>query len=215
MIKVAVAEDNRFLLKSVEEKLSFFDDINYKFHGVSGLDLLQKLEQDHNIDIVLMDIQMPELDGIKTTEIIRQKYPHIKVVMLTVFDDDENIFNAIMAGASGYLLKETDPESLHDGIIDTMNGGAGMTPVIALKTLKLLRDPGRKDVQQPAENTLLSERETGILEQLSTGLSYTQIANNLFIAPGTVRKHIENIYRKLEVHNKVEALQKASKYGII
>jgi DNA-binding NarL/FixJ family response regulator len=158
---------------------------------------------------------MPVLNGIETTQIIKQKYPHIKVIMLTVFDNDENIFNAIKAGADGYLLKEIDPESLYNGIKDTLNGGAAMNPSIALKTLKLLRNP--IDIENPVEKEeiSLSSREIDVLEQLAAGLSYTVIADNLFLSPSTIRKHIENIYKKLQVHNKLEAVQKAKRHNLI
>lgn len=216
MIKIAVAEDNGFLAKSIEEKISFFEDLKFKFRGVNGNEFIGKLEQDHNVDVILMDIQMPEMDGIKTTEYVKNKYPHIKILMLTVFDDDENIFNAIKAGADGYLLKETNPEELYKAILDVLDGGAAMTPSIALKALKLLRNPEKvtKDIIQQEEITL-SERETDVLEQLAKGLNYQQIAENLIISPSTVRKHIENIYKKLQVHNKMEAVQKAIKHNIL
>lgn len=215
-IKIAIAEDNNFLAQSIEEKLALFDVFKFKFRGKNGAELIGKLEEDHAIDLILMDIQMPEMDGIRATELIKNRYPQIKIVMLTVFDDDENIFNAIKAGADGYLLKETTPTELQNGILQVMDGGAAMTPSIAAKTLVLLRNPERitsDKVQQ--EDISLSKRETEILEQLSKGLNYQLIAENLFISPPTVRKHIENIYKKLQVHNKMEAVQKAMKNNLI
>ena len=159
---------------------------------------------------------MPELDGIKTTQYVKEKHPNIKVLMLTVFDDDDNIFNAIKAGADGYLLKETGPEDLHKAISDVMQGGAAMTPSIALKALKILRNPEKiTNKQEEQEKISLSVRETDVLEQLAKGLNYQQIAVNLIISPSTVRKHIENIYKKLQVHNKMEAVQKAMKNNLL
>ena len=215
-IKIAIAEDNNFLAQSIEEKLSFFDDLKFKYCAKNGAELIGKLEEDHTIDVVLMDIQMPEMDGIKATTLIKNRYPQLKIIMLTVFDDDDNIFNSIKAGADGYLLKETNPEELHSGILQVLAGGAAMTPSVALKTLNLLRFPEKltKDKIQ-VEEISLSKRETEILEQLSKGLNYQLIAENLFISPPTVRKHIENIYKKLQVHNKMEAVQKAMKHNII
>ena len=214
-IKVAIVDDNTFLINAVKEKLSFFEDLKYKFSAMHGSDLLTKLEDNHNLDLILMDIEMPVLNGIETTEIVKQKYPHIKIIMLTVFDNDENIFNAIRAGADGYLLKEIDAKSLHDGIVETLNGGAAMNPSIALKTLKLLRNP--IDIENPKdkEDIRLTNRETDVLEQLSKGLNYRQIADNLILSPSTVRKHLENIYKKLQVHNKLEAVQKAKRNNLI
>ena len=104
---------------------------------------------------------------------------------------------------------------MHDGIIDTLNGGAAMNPSIALKTLKLLRNPIDLENQQEQEDIKLTKREIDVLEQLSKGLSYNLIAENLIISTGTIRKHIENIYRKLQVHNKLEAVQKAKKNNLI
>ena len=214
MIKIAIIDDNSFLITSIKEKLSFFEGIQIKFTANNGADLLKKVEDNHNVDVLLMDIEMPVLNGIETTAIVKQKYPQIKVIMLTVFDNDENIFNAIQAGADGYLLKDVNPNELHQGILETLNGGAAMNPSIALKTLKLLRNPISFD-NTPSEEINLSAREIEVLEQLAQGLSYTIIADNLFLSPSTVRKHIENIYKKLQVHSKIEAVQKARNNNII
>ncbi|MBU2651348.1 MAG: response regulator transcription factor [Bacteroidetes bacterium] len=214
MIKVALAEDNNFLAASIEEKISFFHDLKFKFWGENGKELLHKLEADHNIDVVLMDIQMPEMDGIKATELLKKKYPHIRIIMLTVFDDDENIFRSIRAGADGYLLKDASPDDLYKSIQEIMEGGAPMTPSIALKALKMLREP-LPDNDEESQNYQLTQRETEILEHLSRGLNYGEIASNLFISNGTVRKHVENIYRKLQVHNKLEAVNLARKERLI
>jgi len=148
-------------------------------------------------------------------EIVKKKYPHIKIIMLTVFDNDENIFKAIKAGADGYLLKEINPNELHNGILETLNGGAAMNPSIALKTLKLLRNPIDLGSTKDQEDIKLTPREIDVLDQLSRGLSYKIIAENLILSTGTVRKHIENIYKKLQVHNKLEAVEKAKQNNII
>lgn len=211
-LKISIAEDNHFLAKALQEKLSFFDDISIKFIAKNGIELIQKLEENSNIDVILMDIQMPEMDGIKATEIVKNKYPQIKIIMLTVLDDDSSIFNSIKAGANGYLLKEINAEKLHKGILEVTNNGAPITPSIALKTLNLLRNP---TIQFKQESVKLTKRETEVLTHLSKGLSYIEIANNLIISPSTVRKHIENTYKKLQVHNKIEALLKAKNQKLI
>jgi len=214
-IKIAIVDDNSFLIHAIREKLSFFEDLVVKHSSLNGSELLIKLEENHNVDLILMDIEMPVLNGIETTQVVKQKYPQLKIIMLTAFDNDEHIFNAIKAGADGYLLKEINPDDLYTGIKETLNGGAAMNPSIALKTLKLLRNP--IDIQNPKDQIeiSLSKREVEVLEQLSKGLSYTAIADNLFLSPGTVRKHIENIYKKLQVHSKIEAVQKARDHNII
>lgn len=212
-IKIAIAEDNSFLLKAILEKLSFFKDLEVKFIGNNGIEFLEKLKQDSNINLILMDIEMPKMNGIETVAEITKKYPQIKIIMITVFDNDENIFKAIKAGAHGYLLKEVDAKSLHQGILDTLEGGAAMTPSVAMKALKLLRNP--PNFEEPIEEINLTAREIEILEQTSKGHNYNQIGINLFISPKTVRKHIENIYGKLKVHSKLEAVNKAVKNRII
>ena len=213
-IKIAIVDDNVFLQKTIVEKTSFFDDLTIKFKAIDGNDLLDKLSKNHNIDLILMDIEMPNLNGIEATSAVKQRYPQIKIIMLTVFDNDENIFNAIKAGADGYFLKEVLPKDLHSGIVDTMNGGAAMTPSIALKTLKLLRNP---TILAPGstEDFKLTVREVEVLEQLSKGIKYNDIADNLFLASKTVRKHVENIYIKLQVHSKLEAIAKAKQNNLI
>ena len=214
-VKIAIADDNSFLINAVKEKLSFFDDLAVKFTAIDGLDLLDKLKDNRNIDLILMDIEMPVLNGIEATQKVKRKYPHIKIIMLTVFDNDEHIFNAIKAGADGYLLKETNAKDLYNGISETLNGGAAMTPSIALKTLKLLRNPVDFSNNENIEEIKLTDREVQVLEQLSKGLNYNVIAENLIVSSGTIRKHVENIYRKLQVHNKLEAIEKAKKNNII
>lgn len=212
-IKLAIAEDNSFLLKAIREKLSLYPDLEIKIQAFNGIELMEKLDKDSNIHLILMDIEMPKMNGIEAVEQISLKYPQIKTIMLTVFDHDEHIFKAIQAGANGYFLKEVDPPSLYQGILDTLEGGAAMTPSIALKTLKLLRNPPK--FEEAKEDISLTPRETEILEQTAKGLNYNQIGENLFISPKTVRKHLENIYGKLQVHNKMEAVQKAVKNRII
>jgi DNA-binding NarL/FixJ family response regulator len=215
MIKLAITDDNSFLIKATQEKLSFFEDFDIKFSAFDGQNCIEKLEKNHNIDLILMDIEMPIMNGIEATQIIKNKYPQIKIIMLTVFDNDENIFNAIKAGADGYLLKEVNPKELHQGIIDTINGGATMTPSIAMKTLKLFREPVNFENTSIKEEINLTTREVEVLEQLSKGLKYDTIAQNLFLSTGTIRKHVENIYAKLQVHNKLEAIQKAKNNNLI
>lgn len=216
MIRIGIAEDNPFLAAAVKEKLSFFDDVKIKIVAENGQLLLDKLEKDNGVDLILMDIEMPVMRGIEATFQVKSKYPQIKVLMLTVFDDDENIFSAIKSGADGYLLKETNIEELYKSITETLEGGAAMTPSIAARTLRLLRNP--QDFSTTSfdkEEIKLSAREVEVLEQLSKGLSNKLIADNLCLSPGTVRKHVENIYSKLQVHNKMEAVEKARNNRLI
>lgn len=207
-INIAIAEDNRFALKALTDILEIDPEIRVKHIAVNGRELLRHLSADRNVDLVLMDIEMPEMNGIEATAEVKTRFPQIKVLMLTTFDDDQHLFNAILAGASGYLLKEDAGHGVADAIRDTLSGGAAMSPAIALKTLQLIRQP--LNDQGRTEDFKLSDREIELLTQLKNGLTYEEIGVNLHISYHTVRKHIENIYRKLQVNNKVEAIRKAS-----
>lgn len=213
MIRIAIAEDISRIAQTLKEKLELSNDLKVQFIAPNGKELLKELNHNHNVDVILMDINMPEMNGIEATKQVNQRWPNIKIIMSTVFDDEENIFNAILAGASGYLMKDERPEKVHRAVFEALEDGAPMSPAIARKALTMLRS----GISQPVEteNFDLTKRETEILEHLAKGLSYDQIADNLFISNGTVRKHIENIYRKLQVHNKVEAVQKATQHKII
>lgn len=206
-IRIAIAEDNSFALDALKSRLAKYPDLELVHSAKNGQELLLFLRRNQAIDLVLMDLQMPEMDGITATAKLKSRYPQIKVLILTTFDDDENLFQAILAGASGYLLKEDNGMELYKAIQDTLAGGAAMSPVIALKTLQMIRQPKSKD--QEYQDFGLSKREIELLDQLKNGLTYEEIASNLSISFHTVRKHIENIYRKLQVNNKVEAVQKA------
>lgn len=213
-IKVAVAEDNSFLARAIQEKLSFFEGIQCKFISPNGEALVNDLKEDSNLDLILMDIEMPIMNGIEATELVKKRFPQIKIMMLTVFDDDENIFRSILAGADGYLLKDEPAHKLEASIHGILEGDAPMSATIASKTLKLLRQP-LPEQEADEVDFGLSKREIEILEQICHGLNYQEIAENLHISPKTVRKHIENIYRKLQVHNKVDAAKIANKHRLI
>lgn len=213
MVKIAIIDDNSFLVKSTAEKLSYFDEFEIKFTAQNGQEAIDKLADFNTVKLILMDIEMPVMDGIEATRIIKSKYPHIKIIMLTVFENDENIFNAIQAGADGYLLKEVNLNDLHRGILETIAGGATMTPSIAFKTLKLFRNPIETTTQDSIIQ--LTTREIEVLEQFSKGLKYESIAQNLFLSTSTIRKHVENIYTKLQAHNKLEAIEIARRNKLI
>ncbi|MFA6980343.1 MAG: response regulator transcription factor [Ignavibacteriaceae bacterium] len=215
-IKVATAEDNNLLANSIREKLGLFPDtIEFKYRAVNGADLLKKLNVDSSVDTILMDIEMPEMDGIEATQQVTKLFPHIKIIMLTVFDDEDKIFRSIQAGAMGYLLKDERPDKICEGIKEIMEGGAPMSPAIAAKSLALLRNPNKFVQEEEQDDYDLTKREIEVLNKLSVGLDYLEISEALFISPFTVRKHIENIYRKLQVHNKMTAVKKAIKHKII
>ncbi|OFY67294.1 MAG: DNA-binding response regulator [Bacteroidetes bacterium RIFCSPLOWO2_02_FULL_36_8] len=210
-IKVAIAEDNLNLARSVRENISSFESAEVLFIAENGKELLQKITTCVP-DIILMDINMPEMDGIEATKAVKHHFPDVKIIMLTIFDEEEKIFQSILAGATGYLLKDDKPSKIISALEEAMNGGAPMSPVIASKALQMIRG---KRTETPGNNFNLTKRELEILELIAVGNNYQKIAGTLFISPRTVRKHIENIYTKLQVHNKVEAIQIATKNKLL
>lgn len=221
-IKIAITEDNKIIAQSFVEKLSLFStELEIKFIAKNGVELLNKLKSNRDIDVILMDIEMPEMDGIQATYEVKNLYPQIKILILTVFDDDDKIFKAIQNGASGYLLKEESPEAIFNSIKIIMGGGATMSPSIASKILSIMRKAEIKSEEDKSNEKIktetfdLSQREIEVLEKLKQGKDYKKIADELFISPSTVRKHLENIYLKLHVHNKMQAVQKAMEHKII
>ncbi len=216
-INIAFAEDNNFLAKSLVEKLKIFSDqFSILYHAKNGAEMINYLESTENkVQVILMDIEMPIMNGIEATEKLSKLYPDTKIIILTVFDDDEKIFNAIKAGANGYLLKDESIDKIVEGIHLVLDGGAPMSPTIASKTLQLLKQSEKVTERKLEEGFNLSKREIEILEYLKQGLDYIHTAEKLFISPFTVRKHIENIYKKLQVNNKMQAVQKATTHKII
>ncbi len=212
-ITIAIAEDNSFALKACMDKLAPHREFKVVLNAFNGQELIENIPK-HQVDLVLMDIQMPGMNGIEATKLVKKQHPQLKVLMLTTFDDDENIFKAIMAGANGYLLKEENSENLRQSVIETLSGGAAMSAGVALRVLNLLRNP-LPTKQEDTFDYNLTKREIELLIQLKNGLSYEKIADNLYISYGTVRKHIENIYRKLQVNNKISAVDVATKNRLI
>ena len=214
MITIGLVDDNPTLLRNISQNLSIFEEVQVVFKANSCSDVLDKLNH-YRPDIILMDIEMPEMDGIETTKRIKELFPQVIIMRVSVLDREDKIFEAIKAGALGYLTKDEKPSKIVAAIEEMMDGGAPMSPVIAMKTLKMLKNQeilGQKTESYLSPNSYnLSKREIEILEKIAKGLNYNQIADQLFISAKTARKHIENIYQKLHVHSKLEAVAVAQK----
>ncbi len=215
MITIALVEDNISALQALKEKLSVYSDLCIKYEAFNGEEIVSLLSSDATVDLIFMDIEMPRLNGIDATCIIKQKFPHIKIVMITIYDNDDFIFRAIQAGADSYILKETKADKIYETVVDTLNGGAVMSPSIAVKTLKLIKNANDAGLTRQETGINLSERETSILEHLSQGLTNKKIAEVLFISPFTVKRHIENIYKKLQAGSRIELVEKAKRKGLL
>ncbi len=217
-IRIAIVDDKQPNRVSLSERLSAVHAYELVFMAVNGDDFLDKMKTSQpsaRPQIVLMDIDMPVMDGIETVKRSSQLYPDVKFLMVTIFDDDEKIFEAIKAGASGYLLKDETGLAISEAIKEVLEfGGAPMSPRIARKAMNLLMNasiPAEKTAE--ADNYELTSREMDILKLMVDGCDYKQVADKLFISPHTVRKHIANIYDKLHVCSKVDAVKIAIKKG--
>jgi DNA-binding NarL/FixJ family response regulator len=210
MVKVAVFDDNKprrelleMLLNSTAEMqcTGAFEDCSHVIHNIVK-----------NIpDVVLMDIDMPNVNGIEGLQLIKKQFPDVKILMQTVFEDDDKIFAAIYAGADGYILKKTPPAKLIDAINEVVSGGAPMTPTVARQVLHLFKNRNKKS----ATEFNLTDREHEILSMLVQGLSYKMIADRCNVAYSTVNSHITHIYEKLHVKSGTEAVAKAIEQKIV
>jgi DNA-binding NarL/FixJ family response regulator len=210
-IKVAIFEDNAALRKSLELLVDSEEGMLCAGAFPDANRLVQKLELAQP-DVILMDINMPGVSGIEAVQLIKEKFTSIQILMQTVFEDNDKIFAAICAGASGYLLKKTPPKKIIEAIRETYAGGAPMTPSVAVKVLDMFR---LQSTTPKNEFIDLSEREKEILALLVKGKSYHAIAAACFISIDTVGTHVKHIYKKLHVHSKGEAVAKAIRQKLV
>ncbi len=210
MIKILIYEDNPQLREGLTMLLN----------GSDGFDVLAAYKNCNNVvaeveafhpDVVLMDIDMPGVNGIDGLKHVRQVNDEVKILMLTVFDDNKNVFQAIKSGANGYILKKTPPARLLEYIAEAASGGAPMTASVAAQVLKMFSSMN----SEKGEDYNLSDREKEVLQLLVNGYSYKMIAAEMYIAIDTVRSHIRKIYEKLHVNSKSEAVAKAFKDKIV
>jgi DNA-binding NarL/FixJ family response regulator len=210
-IRIAIFDDNTQLRESLFDLV----DASEGFICVGAFpnceNVLQNVK-DTKPDVVLMDIEMPVVSGIDAVILIKERFPDVKILMQTIFEDDEKVFQSICNGAEGYILKNTAPGEILLSLKEIYEGGAPMTPAIATKVLRMFKNnlSAKKD-----ESFNLSIREKEILKHLVEGLSYKMIADACFISLETVSGHIKNIYKKLQVHSKGEAVAKAIKGNIV
>jgi two-component system, NarL family, response regulator LiaR len=205
-IKVSIYEDNN----SLRNTMSFLvqGDTTLEFAGAfpNCSNILENCGQ-NTPDVILMDIDMPGITGIEATAIVKEKFPNINILIFTIFEDREKVYQALCAGATGYLLKKSSAVQIIEAITELYNGGSPMTGEIARMVFGFFSAPNAVKDNQYA----LSARENDVLKCLVDGDSYKMIADKCFISMGTVRSHINNIYKKLQVNSKSEAVIKAMK----
>lgn len=209
--RIVIFDDNKSRRDSLRTLISMIDDMECVGEFEDCRQVLDKIYLSQP-DLVLMDIDMPYVNGIEGVKLIRSKYPSLKIIMQTVFEDDDKVFSAICAGADGYILKQANPNKLLDGMREVMDGGVPMSPLIAKKVLSLLKIQDKIFRKSDFE---LTKRELEILKFLAMGYSYKMIAEACFISYATVNTHISNIYSKLKVESVGGAVSIAINNGLI
>jgi DNA-binding NarL/FixJ family response regulator len=215
-IGVLIADDQQLVREGLRVLLNLYPDINVvgeALNGAETVELVRKLRP----DVVLMDVQMPVLDGVAATRQIRDTYPGVQVIILTTFDYDEYVFEGLLAGAAGYLLKDVPSEQLVEAIRAAVHGKAFIHPSITRKVvaeLSRLTERERIRHEQPLAEPL-SARELEVLVLMAESLSNQEIADRLYLAPGTVKNHVSNILSKLNARGRTQAVLQAKELGLL
>jgi DNA-binding NarL/FixJ family response regulator len=210
-IRVTIFEDNTNLRRGLATLIN--GSSGFECVGAFGnCDKLIKNISETKPDVVLMDIEMPGMNGIEAVKMLKPQFPGVKILMETVFEDDEKVFHSICNGAEGYILKNTPPSQILEAIREIHEGGAPMTPSIASKVLAMFK-AGTSFPSDESYN--LTDREMEVLKYLVDGMSYKLISEKCFVSIDTVSSHVKNIYKKLHVHSKSEAVAKAIKGKIV
>ncbi|HZI52540.1 MAG TPA: response regulator transcription factor [Chitinophagaceae bacterium] len=210
-IKVGLCEDNDYFRESLHQFIDDSPGYQISFSLSSAENILEHITNG-SPETILMDIDMPQLNGIEATSLVKSNFPDINVLILTVYDDDEKIFDAILSGANGYLLKKTPPARILEAITEVQEGGASMNASIVKRVLSFFN---KKPATSASNSYTLSPRELDILKCLVNGDSYKMIGDHCNISIGTVRSHISNIYKKLHINSKSEAVAKAIKERLL
>lgn len=220
-IRVLVVEDQPKILKAQIKLLETFDELEIVGEALSGESALEKVEE-CKPEVLLLDLGLPQMSGIDVTRKVKASHPEIEILIFTIFDEEEKVIEAIVAGAAGYLLKGTPVEKIVEAIKDVKSGGAVIQPNLARALLRIIGTKGEGNnqpsvgVNQMGEAaSVLTERELEILQIIAKGLSNNEAAKVLGLSKATIRTHLEHIYEKLDVTNRVEAVTEGIRQGII
>lgn len=216
MIKVMIADDQELIRQSLQIVLSTHEDLKVVDAVENGFAVLESIKKEKP-DVILMDIRMPVMDGVYCTKTVMEKYPDIKVIILTTFDDDEFVFSALKYGASGYLLKGVSMDELYRAICTVYNGGAMINPDIATKVFKLFSKMSMSNYAIQVDDSLskdLTQAEFKVIQQVGFGLSNKEIAQKLFLSEGTVRNYVSTVLSKLALRDRTQLAIWAVQTGV-
>lgn len=203
-MNIAIVEDNKVIREGLE--LYFKSDEQFTCNiAVSSVEAFLKKTIDENLEVLLLDINLPGMSGIEGIRHIKHQYPKIYIIMLTIYKDEKHVFAALKAGSDGYLLKNTPLKSIKEGMLQILEDGAPISPIIARKVIGYFNP--QKQVKKDGFEEL-SSREIEVLQALSEGMQFKNIADKLFVTVDTIRYHTKNIYKKLQVNSKLGAVKK-------
>jgi DNA-binding NarL/FixJ family response regulator len=218
IIKVAIVDDKSINRETAKQKLSNYKEVKVVVEAGNGKDFLQQmkeLEAEQQPDVVLMDLDMPVMDGMETIKWASAIYPNVKFIVLTIFEDNDKIFDAIKVGANGYLLKDDKALNIIDAIVNVFeHNGVPMSAAIARRAMDLMVGNTKGTKVETTVDFKLTAREMDILKELIGGSSYNVIGEKLFISPLTVRKHVANLYDKLHVNSRAQIINIAHKNNL-
>jgi DNA-binding NarL/FixJ family response regulator len=213
-IRVLICDDQAIVcegLRAILEPVPQIDIVGIANNGIEAIDLTRRMHP----DLVLMDLKMPEMNGVKATRAIREQFPDVRVLVLTTYDADEWVIDAIRNGATGYLLKDTPKEDLIEAIIDTMQGQSHIDPQVAGKLFKHIANQPAPVLSDQKLVSRLSDREREVLRLIATGLSNTEIARTLFLSDGTVKNYVSALFSKLGVTDRTQAAIIGIRAGLV
>jgi len=211
-IRIFVVEDQPKILKNMIKLLGDFDEVDIVGTAMSGEDALPAIGKIRP-EVVLLDLGLPHMSGIDVTREVKKDHPEIEILIFTIFDEEDKVLEAIQAGASGYLLKGMEAEKIVEAIRDVRNGGSVIQPSLARSLLRRFRVPDKQEDEEPYPR--LTPREVEILQIIAKGLSNAEAGEVLKISRATIRTHLEHIYAKLSVSNRVEAITEGIRKGLI
>lgn len=213
-LRILLVDDHVLFRKGIASLLHARQDFQVVGEAGDGVEAV-RIAHETVPDVILMDVNMPNRDGLETVKIIKQEMPHVQIVMLTVSDDDEDLFEAIKNGAKGYLLKNLEPQQLYNMLNGIRQGEAPISGMMASKILQEFRQPHSDQPAQADSSDELTGREIEVLEQVVTGATNKEIAATLNITENTVKIHLRNILEKLQVQNRIQAAVRAVRQGLV